>query len=312
MTVAYVGAGAAQADVARVELHPFKTRTMSDRQFLTGGKDGAEVAIAGELRIPKAGTERLPAVVLIHGSGGIGRNSADWVRVLNGIGVATFLVDSFTARGLVTVTADQAVLGRLVQTYDAYRALEVVAKHTRVDPARIAAMGFSRGGQAILYASMKRLQKMHGPAEASFAAYIPFYANCGTTFIDDEDLVDKPIRMFHGSADDYVPVAPCRSYVERLRRAGKDVVLTEYADAHHVFDGTNFQPPFRSAQAQTTRRCRVREIEEGRLINSETKEPFSMEDACVERGPTIAYHAEAHQASVQAVTEFLRTTLRVD
>ena len=105
-----------QTDVARVELHPFKSATMSDRQFLTGSKDGTEVIIAGELRIPKPGTERLPAVVLIHGSGGIGRNSADWVTVLNGIGLATFLVDSFTARGLVNVTANQAVLGRLVQT----------------------------------------------------------------------------------------------------------------------------------------------------------------------------------------------------
>ena len=172
-------------------------------------------------------------------------------------------------------------------------------------------MGFSRGGQAILYASMKRLQKMHGPADASFAAYIPFYANCGTTYVDDENLADKPIRIFHGSADDYVPVAPCRSYVERLRKAGKDVVLTEYPDAHHVFDGANFQPPLRSAQAQTTPRCRVEEIAEGELVNGETRQRFTMEDACVERGPTIAYHPEAHKASVQAVKEFLRTALKL-
>ncbi len=195
---------------------------------------------------------------------------------------------------------------------DAYRALELLAKHSRIDSTRIAAMGFSRGGQAILYAGMKRLQKMHGPADASFAAYIPFYANCGTTYVDDENLADKPIRIFHGSADDYVPVAPCRSYVERLRKAGKDVVLTEYPDAHHVFDGANFQPPFRSAQAQTTRRCRVEEIAEGELVNGETRQRFTMEDACVERGPTIAYHPEAHKASVQAVKEFLRTALKLD
>jgi dienelactone hydrolase len=302
----------APADVARVELHAFKTVTMSDRQVLTGSKEGAEVVIAGELRIPKPGSERLPAVVLIHGSGGIGRNSADWVGVLNGIGISTFLVDSFTARGLVSVTTNQAVLGRLVQTYDAYRALELLAKHSRVDPAKIGAMGFSRGGQAILYASMKRLQKIHGPADASFAAYIPFYPNCGTTYIEDENLVDKPIRIFHGSADDYVPVAPCRSYVERLRKAGKDIVLTEYADAHHVFDGANFQPSGRAAQAQTTRRCRIEEVAEGHLVNSETKQSFSMEDPCVERGPTIAYNKEAHNASIQAVKEFLRVSLKLD
>ena len=302
----------ADAQIARVEIHPFKTLTLTDQQFLTGSKDGREVVIAGELRIPQAGSARLPTVVLIHGSGGISRNSDDWVQMLNGMGLATFLVDGFSARGLVSVSANQALLGRLVQTYDAYRALEVVAKHPRVDPARIAAMGFSRGGQAILYASMKRFQKMHAPAGAEFAAYIPFYANCGTAFIDDENLADRPIRLFHGSDDDYVPVAPCRSYVERLRKAGKDVVLTEYPGAHHVFDGAHIKAPVKAEQSQSTRRCRLEETSEGRIINSDTKLPFTMEDPCVLRGPTLAYNAEAHGASVKAVRDFLRTTFKIE
>src|SRR5262249_42729929 len=152
----------------------------------------------------------------------------------------------------------------------------------------------------------KRLQKLHGPADAEFAAYIPFYANCGTHYIDDENLADRPIRLFHGSDDDYVPVAPCRAYVERLRKAGKDVVLTEYAGAYHVFDGANFQTPVKAEQSQSTKRCRLLEESEGRLINADTKVPFTMEDPCVVRGPTIAYNAEAHSASVKAVKDFLR------
>jgi dienelactone hydrolase len=302
----------ASAQTARVEIHPFKTLTLTDQQFLTGAKEGGEIVIAGELRLPESSVARLPTVVLIHGSGGISRNSDDWVQVLNGMGIATFLVDSFSARGLVSVSANQALLGRLVQTYDAYRALEVVAKHPRVDPARIAAMGFSRGGQAVLYASMTRLQKMHAPAGAEFAAYVTFYANCGTAYIDDETLADKPIRLFHGSDDNYVPVAPCRSYVERLRKAGKDVVLTEYAGAYHVFDGVNYKTPVKAEQAQSTRACRLVEASEGRLLNADTKVPFTMEDPCVVRGPTIAYNAEAHSASVKAVTGFLRATFKLE
>jgi len=53
--------------------------------------------------------------------------------------------------------------------------------------------------------------------------------------IDDSD-VSGPIQLFPGVPDDYNPIALCRSYVERLRIAGKDVQLTEYADTWHVFD----------------------------------------------------------------------------
>jgi len=61
--------GAAQT--ARVELHPIKTITLTDEQFLNGAKNGPEVIIGGELRLPRLGSERLPAVVLLHGSSGI-------------------------------------------------------------------------------------------------------------------------------------------------------------------------------------------------------------------------------------------------
>ena len=119
---------------------------------------------------------------------------------------------------------------------DAYRALAPAANHPRIDASRIALMGFSRGRIAALYASLKRFQRMHGPAGLEFAAYLSFYAPCSTAYIDDTDTSEKPIRQFHGVAGDYVPVAPCRSYFERLKQAGKNADLSEYANAHHAFD----------------------------------------------------------------------------
>jgi len=302
--------GAAQT--ARVEVHPIKTMTLTDEQFLNGAKDGPEVIIGGEFRLPRLGNERLPAAVLIHGSGGIGGYVNDWIPVLNSLGVATFLVDSFTGRGITSVVNDQARLGRMVQVFDTFRALELIGKHPRIDPARIAAMGFSRGGQGVLYASMKRFQKMHSTGSVAFAAYIPFYPTCNTAFLDDENVANAPIRIFHGTADDYVPVAPCRSYVERLRKAGKDVELTEYAGAYHVFDGVQFKTPLKLPDAQTTRNCRLEEIADGIVVNSQTKQRFTFSDPCVERGPTVAYDEKAHKASVAAVREILTTNLKLN
>ena len=302
----------AHAQLARIEVHSFASMTLTDQQILTGRKDGKPVTLAGELRIPRPGTDRLPVVIFLHGSGGISGFVDDWSQQLNPMGVATFILDSFTGRGLVSTVNDQDQLARLAMTVDAYRALELLAKHPRIDPARIAVMGFSRGGQAALYSSLKRLHRTHGPADGvEFAAYITLYANCGTTYVGDTDIADKPVRMFHGSADDYVPVAPCRSYVERLRANRKDVQLTEYPDAHHVFDWAFLKKPLKLAQAQTTRRCQLAEAPDGRIINSQTGQPFTTSgDPCVEKGTTIAYNAEAHGEAIKAIKEFVVATLK--
>jgi dienelactone hydrolase len=92
----------------------------------------------------------LPAVILLHGSGGISGYVTDWEMDLNSMGVATFVIDCFKGRGIVNTNNDQSQLGRLSMIVDAYRALDVLAKHPRIDPNRIAIMGFSRGGQAAL------------------------------------------------------------------------------------------------------------------------------------------------------------------
>jgi len=300
------------AQTARVEVHPIKTLTLTDQQFLNGAKDGIEVIIGGELRLPRLGNERLAAVMLLHGSSGIAAYVNDWVPLLNSLGMATFLVDSFAGRGLTNVGNDQAQLGRLVQVFDSYRALELLAKHPRIDASRIASMGFSRGGQGVLYANMKRFQKMHNTGGMAFATSIPYYPECDTAFVDDADVTDAPIRIFHGAADDYVSLARCRSYVERLRGAGKNVELTAYPGAHHVFDGVQFTAPLKLPEAQTTRNCQLEEIADGIVVNSQTKQRFTYSDPCVERGATVAYQEEAHKASVQAVKELLRTNLKLN
>jgi len=298
------------AQVVRVEVYPIQSVTMSDQDFLTGRKGAKPVTLAGQLKIPRAGSERLPAVVLLHGSGGVGGNLLDWENDLNSMGIATFVLDAFTGRGIVSTSAQQALLGRLAMTYDAYRALEILEKHPRIDARRIALMGFSRGGQAALYASAKRFQRMHGPASGlDFAAYVPFYASCGTKFIEDEDVSPKPIRLFHGAADNYVPVAPCRDYVQRLKAKGADVALTEYPGAHHVFDGRLFKTPAVAEKSQSTRNCQLAERQNGVIVNVKTGQEFSYADPCVELGPTIAYDEKAHAAAQKAVKEFFAATL---
>ncbi len=291
------------AQIARVEIHSLKTMTLTDEQFLTGVKDGKPDVIAGELRIPRQG--KVPAMILVHGSAGIMYNVDSWSKELNKIGIATFVLDGFTGRGIVDVVTDQEQLGMLTMINDAYRVLELLAKHPRVDPSRIGIMGFSRGGLVALYASLKRFKRMHASSDIEFAAYVAFYTPCNITFIDDGEVSEKPIRLFHGLTDDYVPVGPCQEYVKRLQKAGRDVQLIEYSDAYHNFDLTVIKAPMRLPGALTARDCRMEENPAGRIIKSQTKQPNS----CTERGATIAYNAQAHSESLKAVKEFLTMTL---
>jgi hypothetical protein len=50
----------------------------------------------------------------------------------------------------------------------------------------------------------------------------------------------------------------------------------------------------------------------GTIINAVTKQPFTMEDSCVERGPNLGYNAAATAAATQAVKEFLQVTLKLN
>jgi dienelactone hydrolase len=296
---------------ARFELHAIPSLTLSDQQFLSGDPNGKAVTVTGEFRIAQ-GAGKLPVVILIHGSGGMGPNIESWARDLNAMGISTFALDGFTGRGLTSVNTDQALLGRLAFTLDAYRALDMLAKHPRVDPARIVLMGFSRGGQGALFASLKRFHQMWNKSGADFAAYVPFYPDCSTTYLSDTE-VDRPIRIFHGSPDDYNPVASCRRYVERLRAAGRDVQLTEYPNAQHGFDNPLGTPaPLTAKGAQTVRNCRIAEEPKGILINAVSRQPFTYRDPCVETDPHVNYDAEATRAAHIAVKDFLRSTFKME
>jgi predicted esterase len=86
------------------------------------------------------------------------------------------------------IHGDRAIL--ISPFLNAGSALEWLAAQPRIAPARIALMGFSRGGQAVLYASLKRLQRLHVPADVRFAAYLPFYPACNTAYAEDTEVAD--------------------------------------------------------------------------------------------------------------------------
>jgi dienelactone hydrolase len=288
-----------------------QTLTLSDEQFLKGDSFARPTLISGNLRVAQ-GSGRLPLVILVHGSGGIEENITHWEKVFAGMGISTFAMDSFSGRGIVSTVSDQSQLGRLNMILDLYRSLGVLAADPRIDPARIAVMGFSRGGQATLYASLRRFHKMWNTSGIDPAAYIALYAPCVTTYIDDTEVSDHPIRIFHGKSDDWVEVAPCRAYVERLKRTAKDVQMTEFPNAWHAFDYPSL--PARPAMvpyAQTTH-CVLKEEPVGVIVNTATQKPFTFADKCLGKGAHVAYSASATHGTEEALKTLLERVDRLN
>lgn len=288
----------------------FETVTRPPAVFLRGATAGTRHVIWGALSLPPAGEGRLPAVVLVHGSSGVGTNVRRWARELETLGLATFVLDSFSGRRIGQTVTDQSRLSPLDMVGDAYRALTLLATHPRIDPSRVALMGFSRGGTVSLYASLARFRRMHGPPGLEFAAYLAFYPFCGVTFLDGDEVSDRPIRIFHGTADDWTPIGPCLEYAERLRRAGKDVELHAYSGAQHGFDALGFLPgPRRFARAVNPGRCAFVEREPGVVVNPATGRPPGPGDPCWTRGATVAYDPNARRQARETVAAVLTAAL---
>jgi dienelactone hydrolase len=191
--------------------------------------------LQGYLREPD-GAGRWPAVVLLHACNGNWRQlDQRWGKRIASWGYVTLTVDSFGPRGLQNTCSNGAPVDL---AFDAYRALDYLARKPFVDPARVAAIGFSQGGWLTL------TSVEHGIIETiarhKFRSAVAFYPPC-KAFKDDMTV---PTLILIGERDDWTPAAECRTMAEgrddygisRQPGAGVPISLIVYPGAYHAFD----------------------------------------------------------------------------
>ena len=100
---------------------------------------------------------------------------------------------------------------------------------------------------------------------------------------------------------------------ERLKKAGREIEITEYPNAQHAFDSPLLPTaPIVAKEAQTVRNCTLREEPRGVLINAESGQVFSYADPCVERNPHVGLDPEATSHARATVGTILRSVFKMN
>jgi len=195
----------------------------------TGRSGGSATVISGYLSTPR-GKGPFPAVVLLHSCLGLPSNHKAIGTRLAADGYVALFVDDYSTRGLTQTCLVDFPQG----VADAYGALAYVASLPDVERSRIAAVGYSQGGDTALRLAVPRLRAGYaqsaGPAFRAVVAYYPPCANLGRA------RLDLPTLILVGTLDTVTPAAMCKT----LSQGQANVTLAVYPGAAHVFDDPAF------------------------------------------------------------------------
>ena len=165
---------------------------------------GDPVKLAGKL-IKPGGKGPFPAVVMLHGCGGIKSREDVWVKRIVNWGYVALQVDSFTPRGHTNICSSTRIIPPKTRAQDAHDARSYLGGLPFVDRNRIAVMGWSHGGWTTLHTISEkiRIQKRRD----SFQAAVAFYPYCNIPLKD----LRAPLLILIGERDDWCPAAMCSS-----------------------------------------------------------------------------------------------------
>jgi dienelactone hydrolase len=194
------------------------------------------------------GEGRHPAVVFLHGCGGlfsrttglVGARERAWADVLTQRGYVVLMVDSFGPRHQGEMCSQQGFSADVYRKRprDAYGALLFLQAQPYVRPDRVGVIGWSEGGGTILFAI--RAQSLGRPAQlpqGDFRAAVAFYpASCDARKQKVAWTSTIPLLVLVGAEDLWTPVAPCKQLLDDAAGRGSNIEMRIYPGAYHDFD----------------------------------------------------------------------------
>jgi dienelactone hydrolase len=194
-------------------------------------KDG-DVALEGYLAYNDAQPGPRPGVIVVHEWWGLNDFAKERARALAELGYVALAIDMY---GQGTVTTDPAEAARLAGQFKddpaalrrrAQAGYTVLAHDERVDPKRIAAIGFCFGGTTVLQMAYAGLD---------LAGVASFHGGLVPPQPEDAPHIKAKLLILHGAADTHVPPEQLAATQKALEAAGADWELVVFAGAKHGF-----------------------------------------------------------------------------
>ncbi len=204
-----------------------------------------------------ADRQRFPAVIALHGCGGMYTNdrkrpdalsarNREMAAVLVAEGYVVLFPDSLRSRGIEELCT--LPNGRRPVTVDDRRrdvlgALAYLQQRPDVVADRVAVVGWSHGGATVLAVSNRNDAQVAAwqrqqPRQPYLRAAAAFYPGCAASErMRNGYALALPLALYIGAADDWTPAAPCERLAAKLAAEGGDVAITVYPGAYHGFDG---------------------------------------------------------------------------
>lgn len=206
----------------------------------------------GKLQIPgywfkAAASEPRPAIIALHGCNGAfdGRGNLNraWIRdagYFNDERMHLLVLDSFTPRGENSICEthwSRRSIHEEQRRDDVFAAMQWLARQPGVDKERIAVMGRSHGGSAVL-SVLDRTDRTVQAQSIQPKAAIALYPGCGKFTRKWDYAISAPLLLLAGELDDWTPAYQCVNLYARLKRAHEDapLELVVYPGSHHGFD----------------------------------------------------------------------------
>jgi dienelactone hydrolase len=195
-----------------------------------------KVTVDGKLFLPlSSGSNKLPLVMIVPGSLGVSPSNVAHAETLTRAGFASFVLDSFGARGVTSTVANQTQFSFAASAYDVLAAWKVLSALPEIDASRIGAQGHSRGGSAVLTAATRRFADAVIGKDKGLQGVLAAYPWSGHQFCDPR-VGATSVRVLMGDADEWCSPMQVQGHCQAIRVSGGEATMRLIGGAHHSFD----------------------------------------------------------------------------